>query len=252
MNRRNFLHATVLGATAGIARGGAPLPASRAAIEVVCFDGLAIFDPRPIGAVAEAIFPGRGAELTAAWRTRQFEYTWLRTLTGSYADFWQVTQDALAFACATLRLDLPASGRDRLMQAWLQLKPWPDVASALQRLRAGGARLAFLTNFSRRMLDANVEGAALGGFFEARLSTDAVGAYKPDPRSYRMAAERFSLPLSAMAFVAFAGWDAAGASHSGFRVYWSNRLGQPAEELGAAADRVDGGLDSLPAFVAGH
>lgn len=35
------------------------------------------------------------------WRTKQLEYTWLRSLMGQYRDFWQVTQEALDFACAT-------------------------------------------------------------------------------------------------------------------------------------------------------
>ena len=44
------------------------------------------------------MFPGKGAELSNAWRTRQFEYTWLRTMSGRYADFWHVTEEALIFA----------------------------------------------------------------------------------------------------------------------------------------------------------
>src|SRR5215467_4310607 len=103
MNRRTFLGAAALGGTARIASASEiRMPGPRAKIEAVAFDGLAIFDPRPIGAVAEAIFPGGGAELMALWRTRQFEYSWLRTLTGNYLDFWHVTQDALEFSCASL------------------------------------------------------------------------------------------------------------------------------------------------------
>src|ERR1043165_3771246 len=71
----------------------APLAATR--IKAVAFDGFPIIDPRPVGTRAEQLFPGRGAELMAAWRTRQFEYTWLRTLTRRYADFWLVTEEAL-------------------------------------------------------------------------------------------------------------------------------------------------------------
>src|SRR5690349_19423144 len=100
MNRRKFLSVAAFGAAAGMARAdGVGVRDPHRKIEAVAFDGFAIFDPRPIGGVAEEVFPGRGADLMAVWRTRQFEYCWLRTLTGSYVDFWQVTQDALVFAC---------------------------------------------------------------------------------------------------------------------------------------------------------
>jgi 2-haloacid dehalogenase len=253
MNRRRFLNATALTAAATLAR---ERPAGAAdgqrRIEAVAFDGFAIFDPRPIAAAAEAAFPGKGAALMKVWRTRQFEYCWLRTLTRSYVNFWEVTQDALAFACAANNIELTPANRDRLMGMYLQLKPWPDVAAVLQALRSAGVRLAFLTNFTAAMLDANIRGAALDELFEARLSTDGVSAFKPDPRSYQMAVEHFKLPRAAIAFVAFGGWDAAGAKRFGFPVYWSNRLSQAPEELGAVADRTAAGLEGLPAFVAGR
>jgi 2-haloacid dehalogenase len=250
MNRRSFLNVAALGVAGGLARGGARGPQRH--IEAVAFDGFAIFDPRPIGAVAEAVFPGKGVDLMALWRTRQFEYCWLRTLTASYVNFWQVTQEALIFACAALEVDLSTANRGRLMETYLHLKPWPDVAAALRTLHANGIRMAFLTNFSAAMLDANIRETGLDAFFEARLSTDMVAAFKPDPRSYQMGVDHFGLPREAIAFVAFGGWDAAGARRFGYPVYWCNRLAQPAEQLGAAADRVATTLEALPTFVADH
>ena len=61
----------------------------------------------PVFAKADEIFPGKGAELSNAWRTRQFEYTWLRTLGGSYVDFWQVTEESLMFAAKCSRSSCP-------------------------------------------------------------------------------------------------------------------------------------------------
>jgi 2-haloacid dehalogenase len=251
MNRRKFLNVAALGAAANFARAdGIGMRDPLRKFEAVAFDGFAIFDPRPIGGVAENVFPGRGADLMAVWRTRQFEYCWLRTLTGSYVDFWQVTRDALAFACASLGVELKAADGDRLMETYLSLKPWPDVMASLRQLHAAKVRLAFLTNFTAGMLNANIRSAGLEEFFEARLSTDQVSAFKPDPRSYQMAVDHFRLPREAIAFVAFGGWDAAGAKRFGYPVYWCNRLGQPAEELGASADSVANNLELLPAFVA--
>src|SRR5262245_35863275 len=107
LDRREFLGLTA-GAVAGTLIGPVPVSAasSGAQVRAVAFDAFPILDPRPVFTLAEELFPGRGAELSNAWRTRQFEYTWIRTVAGRYADFWQVTEDALIFAARSLKLDL--------------------------------------------------------------------------------------------------------------------------------------------------
>ncbi len=218
-------------------------------IKAVAFDAFTVFDPGPVFALAEAIFPGRGAELSAAWRTRQFEYTWLRPVAGHYADFWTVTGDALVFAASTLGLDLSADRRQRLMNAWLDIKAHPDAVPALTSLRQAGLRLRFLTNLTAPMIEAAVRGSGLTGFFEDALSTDRVRTYKPDPRAYSMGVEAFGLRREEIAFAAFGGWDAAGATWFGYPTFWVNRLGLPVEQLGVAPDGVGRDLADLARFV---
>lgn len=222
-----------------------PVPQIRA----VAFDGFTVLDPRSVTVVAEKAFPGRGAELVNAWRTRQFEYTWLRTLSGSYVDFWHVTEDALVFTGKLLKLDLTSQKRATLMDAFLHFPAWPDAVEALQQLKSNGIRLAFLSNFSKAMLDAAVVSAGLQNLFDPHLSTDMVRAYKPDPRAYRMALKAFGLKRDEIAFAAFGGWDAAGAKAFGYPTFWVNRFSLPAEELSAPPDAVGTSLVDLVAFV---
>jgi 2-haloacid dehalogenase len=224
-------------------------PAPRRLLRAVAFDAFTVFDSRPIGALAETVFPGKGTELDKAWRARQFEYQWLRALSGRYADFWQVTQDALVFAARSLDLRLTTQGRARLMQAWLHLETWPEVPASLRALRDGGLRLAFLSNLTEGMLKTGVENAGLEGIFEHVLSTDAVMTYKPDPLAYRLASDAFDLPPEAVLFAASAGWDAAGSRWFGYPTYWVNRPGLPGEELGVAADAEGPGLQELTGFA---
>jgi 2-haloacid dehalogenase len=217
--------------------------------KAVAFDGFVIFDPRSIATRADELFPGRGTEIVNAWRVRQFEYTWLRTLTGNYAAFWQVTAEALTFTAQLLGLALTAEKRERLMGAFLELKAWPDVASTLNALKQAGIRMAFLTDFSASMLDANIRSAGLEGMFGEHMSTDRVRAFKPDPRAYQMGLESFKLRREEIVFAAFGGWDAAGAKRFGYPTFWCNRLNLPTEELGIAPDRVRSSTADLPAFV---
>jgi 2-haloacid dehalogenase len=221
----------------------------RGAIRAVAFDAFAIFDPRPVTSLAEELFPGKGAALAEIWRTRQFEYTWIRVVSQRYIDFWRITEDALAFAARQQGLSLMDAQRDRLMSAYLNLKAWPDVADALRRLKDGGIRSALLSNFTLKMMEANLASAGLVGIFEHLFSTDQVKTYKPDPRAYRLAIDAWRLKSSEIAFVAFAGWDAAGAKLFGYPTFWVNRLQLPAEELGVTADGMGTNFSGLTSFV---
>ena len=218
-------------------------------IKAIALDGLAVFDLRPVAALTERIFPQHGEELSALWRKQQFEYTWLRTLGRKYVDFLQVTEQALIFACRSLKLELTKADSDRLMQSYLELKAWPDALPALRRLKASGLRMAFLSNFTVTMLDRAVRNSGLEGLFESHLSTDRVGAFKPDPRAYEMATSSFGLRKEEIAFAAFGGWDAVGAKWFGYPTFWVNRAHSAAEELGVLPDGTGTDLNDLASFV---
>jgi 2-haloacid dehalogenase len=249
-DRRDFL--ALLLAGAGCARGssGARPPPSARTIRAVAFDAFPIFDPRPLFARLEESFPGRGTQMAAIWRDRQFEYAWLRSMAGQYADFWQVTEDALEYAASVTGVDLHPTTRQALMEGYLALKPWPDAVAALRAMRAGGLRLAFLSNFTPAMLRSCVRASALDGVFEHVISTDEARAFKPDPRAYRLAVDAFGVQREEIAFVAFAAWDAAGAKWFGYETFWVNRLGLPAERLGAEPDTTTRGLEEVARALA--
>ena len=84
LGRRDFLRLSTVSVAAGLL-ASAPLAnaAMHSKIKAIAFDAFPIFDPRPVFALAEELFPGRGTELGNEWRTRQFEYTWLRTVSGN-------------------------------------------------------------------------------------------------------------------------------------------------------------------------
>jgi len=219
--------------------------------KAIAFDGFVITDPRPVFAKSEELFPDKGRALNEIWRTRIFEYTWLRTVGGHYADFWHVIEDSLMVAARASKVDLTAGQRDTLMQTWLMFKAWPDVAPGLKELKAAGIRMAFLANPTARMLDAVVANSALEGFFEPHLSTDKVQAFKPASVAYQMGPEAFKLPKEEIAFAAFAGWDAAGAKWFGYPTFWVNRANAPLEELGVTPDGTGAGMADLVKFVLG-
>ncbi len=249
-NRRAFIHLASASIAAGLL---AQAPLARAArapkIKAIAFDAFPIFDPRPIFSLAERLFPGQGAALSNTWRSRQFEYQWLRALSGRYADFWQATDDALVFAGEQLKLDMTPHKRDLLMNAYLGLTAWPDVPPALRSLKDAGYRLAFLSNATPRILEAGIKNSGLEGLFERVLSTDKIKTFKPDPKAYQMGIDALVLEKEEILFVAFAGWDAAGAKSFGYPTYWVNRLNLPAEQLGYFPDASGKNLNDLVSYL---
>ncbi|MDX2318077.1 MAG: haloacid dehalogenase type II [Hyphomicrobiaceae bacterium] len=239
------LAATTLAATAI----RTPRAAAAETIEVVAFDAFPIFDPRPIFAGLEKMVPGRGKALGDLWRTRQFEYTWLRTAAAEYEDFWKVTRDALDYASQALKVEFTAQQADEIMNTYLGLRPWPDARAALDKLRDSGRRLGFLSNFTPKMLQSGIENSDLEGYFEQVLSTDFIGTFKPDPNTYRMVTDAFDVPVDRILFVPFAGWDMAGAKWFGYETFWVNRLGLPSEKLGVQTDGMGRNLDDLVTYL---
>ncbi|MBX9868887.1 MAG: haloacid dehalogenase type II [Burkholderiaceae bacterium] len=248
MDRRTFLTCTT---TAALAASPILTRASSAPtkIKAVAFDGFVIFDPRPISALVENLFPGKGAALVSTWRTRQFEYTWLRNSMGTYVDFAQVTEQALVFACKLEKLELTAEKRAQLLHAFHMFAPWPDTLQGLKDLKAAGIRTSFLANLTPAMMSGGVANSGLDGLFDDMMTTDRVKVFKPDPRAYQMGIDGFKLQKEEIAFAAFGGWDAAGASQFGYPTIWVNRLNLPIEELSSPNYVVGSGMKDVVAFV---
>lgn len=192
---------------------------------------------------------GDAAErLSDIWRQKQLQYTWLRSLMQRHADFWQVTGEALDFALATVAID-NAGLRDRLMALYRELDTFPEVTDVLNRLKQGGMQTAILSNGAPDMLNAGVDAAGLGDIFDAVLSVEDVGVFKPDPRVYQLAVDRLGVAPAEICFMSSNGWDAVGAAAFGFRVVWINRYKQPAEQLPARPDVVLDSLSPLPELL---
>lgn len=249
VDRRDFLRLAAGGALACSTFAASEAAKSASRFKAIAFDAFPIFDPRPVAARVEALFPTKGSAIMNAWRTRQFEYQWLRALSGRYADFLQATDEALMFTSKQLKLDLSAEQRQQAMSEWSNLKVWPDVPETINALHQAGLRLVVLSNMTGPVLADGLKKARLDSLFEAILSTDQIRSYKPDPRSYQLATDRLQLPREQILFVAFAGWDVAGAKWFGYPTFWVNRFDAPTEELGVEADAAGQDLSSLVKFV---
>jgi len=192
---------------------------------------------------------GDGADaLSATWRTKQLEYTWLRSLMGKHADFWRVTGDALDYAMDAHGVN-DASLRDDLMNAYLSLDAYPEVPETLARLRDAGFKTAILSNGSPDMLASGARSAGIDHLLDANLSIEAIGIYKPDPRVYQLAVDELGVSAGEISFQSSNAWDAVAAATFGFQVAWVNRFGQRRERLTADPHAELTNLAQLPGVL---
>lgn len=192
-------------------------------------------------------FQARWTALAETWRLKQLEYSWLRALSGDYADFWAVTGDALDFALE--KHALSAALKPALMALYERLDAYPEAKAALQALKADGRRLAILSNGAPRMLSAAVESAGFDGLFDAVLSADAAKTFKVRPEVYALATDQFDAARGEVLFVSSNGWDVCSAAAYGFTSVWVNRRGEPIDRLAAAPAAVIRDLSELPGLA---
>lgn len=218
--------------------------------EACVFDAYGtLFDYASAAARCSSALGASRERLNNLWREKQLQYTWLRSLQGRHADFWQVTGDALDFAMESLGL-ADAGLRKNLMDAYLTLEPFPETRGVLERLKRQGIKTAILSNGAPEMLRAAVSNAKIEPFLDATLSVEEVGVYKPHPKVYQLAVDRLGVQPSAISFQSANAWDAWAASAFGMRVVWCNRYGQRPERLPGLPGHEVRSLADLPFLAA--
>ncbi len=218
-------------------------------IEACVFDAYGtLFDVASAARSCSDLLGDLTEPVAALWRDKQLQYTWLRAAQGLHADFWQVTGDALDFVLEKFQRREPAL-RERLMTLYRALDCYPETPGVLADLRRAGLHLAILSNGTPAMLDAAIATAKLGDVFEAVLSVETAGVFKPAAAVYQLAVDQFGCAAGAIAFVSSNGWDAQAAAAFGMQAVWCNRGGAPRERLPGVLAAEIATLDGLLSLV---
>ena len=183
-------------------------------------------------------------ELSALWRTKQLQYTWLRGLMAKHKNFWEVTGDALDFSMETLALD-DADLRKRLMDCYMNIEAFSEVPGVLKKLKEAGIKTAILSNGTPQMLQGAVEATGTADLFDALISVEEVGVYKPHPSVYDLPGQHLGVAPGQISFQSSNAWDAVAAGTFGMNVVWINRYGQRPERLTYEPDVTGKSLDDL-------
>ena len=226
-------------------------------IKVVVFDAYGtLFDVYSIGALADTLYPGQGAAISAQWRDKQIEYTRLITQsdpdasTGSryYQSFWDLTRQSLRYTLARLKLAHRQDHEDALMDQYARLQAFPENLGVLTQLKAKRVDSAILSNGSPDMLASAVASAGMEGLLTQVISVDAIRLFKTAPQSYGLVLQAFPVKASEVLFVSSNAWDALAATWYGYRTLWVNRYQLPFEELGTQPTRTGASLRDVLGF----
>ncbi len=169
-------------------------------------------------------------QVSNIWRTKQLEYTWLRSLMKKHVDFWQITRDGLDYALDASNITNEQL-RDDLLEAYLHLKCYPEVPDTLAKLKDRGLQIAILSNGSPAMLEAVVKSSGLEKLVQTILSVEEVAVFKPDPAVYQLAVDHLGVAAKEIVFLSSNSWDAVGATAFGLKVAWINRFDQRPERM---------------------
>jgi len=219
-------------------------------IDACVFDAYGtLFDVAAAAAHCKDDLGENATTLSALWRTKQLEYTWLRSLMDKYVDFWQITSDGLDYALETLGLNGDAALRDKLLYLYMKLDCFPEVPNVLKVLNAGGLKCAILSNGSPKMLNSAIENSGISEQLVNSYSVDQLGVYKPSPRVYQMAVDGLGVSAENISFMSSNAWDASAAANFGFKVVWVNRFGQKRERLPGLPEHEIETLSDLPGLL---
>ncbi len=218
-------------------------------LDALVFDAYGtLYDVQSVSTLADSLYPGHGSAIAQLWRSKQLEYTWLKSLMGNYDNFNVVTEAGLRYALAALKLDVSEVSVQQLLVQYVKLTPFPEVETALRALKP--RRLAILSNGAPDTLGALVANSGLDQYLDAVISVDPLRIFKPAPQVYQLAVETLKVPKERIGFVSSNCWDAIAAKAFGFTVFWVNRTGAPMDLHGPRPDLIVWNVAEVQGFVA--
>ena len=202
---------------------------------VIVFDLMGtLLDLRALDSYFERFFGD--AAVRNEWFTQTLQLAMAAVLTNAYEDFGVQADTGLEMTARHYKVSMLGEEKNLILSTLRKLRPYPEVAQNLQRLRDAGLRLATLTNSTAQAAEAQLTHAGLRDHFEQVISADDVRCFKPAPEVYHHAARRLSVEPGQVRLVAAHDWDVTGALRAGCAAAFVARPGQVMNPFGPQPD----------------
>ena len=189
---------------------------------------------------------GGNQELLSLWFTTMLQYSLVVSASGQYKPFGHIGAAALQMVAANNNITIPEDkARDIIVNAMQNLPPHPEVKDALALLKKEGYTLVALTNSNTESLKNKFENVGLTSYFDALLSIESVGKFKPFTDVYNWAAHKMNVKPEDCMLIAAHGWDVAGALWAGWRAAFVGRPGQQTFPLAPQTEINESDLNKI-------
>jgi 2-haloacid dehalogenase len=195
---------------------------------------------------------GAPASLAKLWFATLLRDGFALTAAGDNSAFGEIGAEALRGLLAKTDLSMEADAAvEHIMQGMAGLEVHADVPDGVSALKAGGYRLATLTNGSTNVAENLFTAAGIRDNFDLLLSVDDAPAWKPARGAYDYAAAACGTDPEHMLLVAVHPWDIHGAARAGLNTAWINRSDSPYPAYFTEPDHTVASLRDLAGALKG-
>ena len=182
-----------------------------------------LIDTAGVTDALEEYIGNKASAFSGLWREKQLEYSFRRGLMQNYRDFGVCTRDALDYTCRVFRAEIGQAGKEKLMEQYKTLPPFPDVESGLAGLKSSGFRMFAFSNGRAEDVSGLLRNAGMDDYFEDVISVDEIKSFKPNPAVYCHFLRRSGSAGSEAWLISSNPFDVIGAISSGMRAAWIRR-----------------------------
>jgi 2-haloacid dehalogenase len=170
------------------------------------------------------------------WFTQTLQLAMAAMLTNAYENYGVQADTGLEITARRYKVSLLGEEKNLILNTLRKLRPYPEVAQSLQRLRDAGLSLAALTDSTTQVAEAQLAFAGLREHFEQVISADEIHCFKPAPEVYHLAAGKLNVEPGQMHLVSAHDWDVTGALRAGCQAAFLARPGQVLNPFGPQPD----------------
>jgi 2-haloacid dehalogenase len=165
--------------------------------------------------------------LLSLWFTTMLQYSLVVSASGQYKPFGHIGAAALQMVAANNGISISEEeARHIVVKSMQNLPPHPETKEALSLLKNKRYKLVALTNSNKESLKNKFENVGLTNYFDALLSIESVGKFKPFTDVYNWAANKMNVKPEECMLIAAHGWDVSGAIWAGWRAAFVSRPSQ--------------------------
>ena len=164
-------------------------------------------------------------EALPLWFSKLLHSSTVCIATSVRSNFAELASAMLESVAAHYKCHFTDKKRSELLACFSNLPPHADINEALIKLRSSGFKTVAFSNSSLNLITAQMHHSGLTQLFDAIISVEDTGSFKPNPQVYHFAAQVLGESVENLRLVATHDWDTHGALSAGLKAAYIDRTG---------------------------